>query len=58
MSTEDKRDQLSQKLLENKPYNTSINNRDTIYEEAKVNDSGEKEDNLGLLRNYRRSEQL
>jgi hypothetical protein len=53
------RAQLSEHLLQNEAlFETSINGRETIYEESSTSEATEESEWTGIMRNYRRDPQL
>jgi hypothetical protein len=59
MLSEEMRAQLSENLLQNEaPFESSINGRETLYEEAKTPETAEETEWKGIMRNYRRDPPL
>ena len=58
MNNSDKSEQITQQLLvdNSKGYETSINNRETLYEEVKLPEiNPDKNEDIGLLRFFNKS---
>jgi hypothetical protein len=59
MLSDGKRAQLSDNLLPNEAlFETSINGRETLYEEEKTQEITEESEWTGVMRNYRRDPPL
>jgi hypothetical protein len=59
MLSDGKRAQLSDNLLTNEGlFETSINGRETLYEEVKTSEAPEESEWTGVMRNYRRDPPL
>ena len=56
MFSDGKRDELSEKLLQNEAlFETSINERDTLYDEIRTPEISDESELSGIMRNYRRN---
>jgi hypothetical protein len=56
MFSDGKRDELSENLLQNEAlFDTSINGRDTLYDELRTPEISDESELTGILRNYRRN---
>ena len=56
MFSDAKRDELSENLLQNEAlFETSINGRDTLYDEFRTPEISDERELTGIMRNYRRN---